>query len=88
MLMIVGAAPQLALCLFSVSSSFEFAPSMPVEPRISNVFQIRSPAICGVPTVHRRMFNIVIASSEAERKEWLSEVAATIDRIFPKACPE
>ena len=40
--------------------------------------------LCGVPTVHRRMFNIVVTSSEAERKGWLSEVAATIDRFFPK----
>jgi hypothetical protein len=29
------------------------------------------------------MFNIVITSSEAERKGWLAEVAATIDRFFP-----
>ena len=41
-------------------------------------------SLCGVPTVHRRMFNIVVTSSEAERKAWLAEVAATIDRFFPK----
>ena len=41
-------------------------------------------SLCGVPTIHRRMFNIVVTSSEAERKRWLSEVAATIDRFFPK----
>ena len=41
-------------------------------------------SLCGVPTIHRRMFNIVVTSSEAERKGWLSEVAATIDRFFPK----
>lgn len=39
--------------------------------------------LCGVPVVHRRMFNIVVTSSEAERQGWLSEVAATIDRFFP-----
>jgi NAD(P)H dehydrogenase (quinone) len=41
-------------------------------------------SLCGVPTIYRRMFNIVITSSEAERKGWLSEVAATTDRLFPK----
>ncbi|HRY49714.1 MAG TPA: NAD(P)H-dependent oxidoreductase [Candidatus Paceibacterota bacterium] len=41
-------------------------------------------ALCGVLTIHRRMFNIVVTSSEAERKGWLAEVAATIDRFFPK----
>jgi len=30
------------------------------------------------------MFNIVVTSSAAERTGWLSEVAATIDRFFPK----
>ena len=40
-------------------------------------------ALCGVPTIHRRMFSIVVTSSEAERTRWLSEVTATIDRFFP-----
>jgi putative NADPH-quinone reductase len=43
--------------------------------------------LCGVPTVHRRVFNVVITSSEAERTGWLNEVAATIDRFFPKVSP-
>jgi putative NADPH-quinone reductase len=41
-------------------------------------------ALGGVPTIHRRMFNIVVTSSEAERSRWLSEVASTIDHFFPK----
>jgi NAD(P)H dehydrogenase (quinone) len=40
--------------------------------------------LCGVPKFHRRMFNIVVTSTEAERREWLSEVVATINRFFPK----
>jgi NAD(P)H dehydrogenase (quinone) len=40
--------------------------------------------LCGVPTVHRRMFNVVVASSAAERKDWLAEVAATVNRFVPK----
>ncbi len=40
--------------------------------------------LCGVPIIHRRMFNIVVTSSEEERKEWLSEVAETINRFFSK----
>lgn len=40
--------------------------------------------LCGVSTFHRRMFNVVITSSEDERKGWLSEVRATMDRFFPK----
>ena len=40
--------------------------------------------LCGVPKFYRRMFNIVVTSTEAERREWLSEVVATINRFFPK----
>ena len=39
--------------------------------------------LCGVPDIHRRMFNVVVTSSLAERERWLSEVAGTINRFFP-----
>ncbi len=41
--------------------------------------------LCGVPVFHRRTFNIVVTSSEAQRKAWLSEAAETINRFFPKS---
>lgn len=40
--------------------------------------------LCGVPTFHRRMFNIVVTSNEVQRREWLSEVVVIINRFFPK----
>lgn len=40
--------------------------------------------LCGVPTVYRRMFNVVVTSTEEERKRWLTEVIATIQCMFPK----
>jgi NAD(P)H dehydrogenase (quinone) len=40
--------------------------------------------LCGVPKFHRRMFTVVVTSTEAERREWLSEVAAIMKRFFPK----
>lgn len=40
--------------------------------------------LCGVPEIHRRMFAVVVTSTVAERKDWLSEVAAIINRFFPK----
>lgn len=43
--------------------------------------------LCGVPKFHRRLFNIVVTSTEAERRAWLQEVAATINRFFPKGVP-
>jgi putative NADPH-quinone reductase len=44
--------------------------------------------LCGVPRIHRRLFNVVITSSEAQRAAWLCEVAATIDRFFPAGSPD
>lgn len=43
--------------------------------------------LCGVPTVHRRMFNVVITSTEADRGHWLAEIVGTIGRFFPKQSP-
>jgi putative NADPH-quinone reductase len=40
--------------------------------------------LCGIPIIHRRMFAVVVTSTEAERRGWLSEVATTLHRFFPK----
>jgi NAD(P)H dehydrogenase (quinone) len=39
--------------------------------------------LCGVNIFHRRMFSIVITSTEAQRRQWLDEVKAMIDSVFP-----
>ena len=40
--------------------------------------------LCGVQNIYRRMFNIIVTSTDEERKVWLVEVAATVNRMFPK----
>lgn len=40
--------------------------------------------LCGVPEIHRRMFTVVLTSTETERKRWLSEVETAVNRFFPK----
>lgn len=40
--------------------------------------------LCGVPVVHRRMFTIVVTSTDEQRRSWLSEVEATVERFFPR----
>jgi putative NADPH-quinone reductase len=39
--------------------------------------------LCGVHDFYRKMFNIVVTSSEEQRMSWLSEVAETVNRYFP-----
>lgn len=40
--------------------------------------------LCGVPNFYRRMFGIVVTSTEIQRKEWLEQVRRDIDTYFPK----
>ncbi len=41
--------------------------------------------LCGVPNVFRRMFGIIVTSSEKQRIDWLEEVKNTVNSYFPKA---
>jgi NAD(P)H dehydrogenase (quinone) len=39
--------------------------------------------LCNVTEVYRRMFNIIVISSDEQRKQWLKEVRQTIDKYYP-----
>ncbi|MDD5233192.1 MAG: NAD(P)H-dependent oxidoreductase [Syntrophales bacterium] len=41
--------------------------------------------LCGVSSFHRKVFSVVVTSTEEERRAWLSEVASTINGLFPQA---
>lgn len=41
-------------------------------------------AFCGVPVVHRRMFGVLVTSTDAQRKAWLEEVSLLVSETFPK----
>jgi len=41
-------------------------------------------AFCGVPVVQRRMFGVVVTSTDAQRKSWLEEVSRLVSETFPK----
>jgi NAD(P)H dehydrogenase (quinone) len=41
-------------------------------------------SLCGVPVVQRRMFSVVVTSTEQERRGWLEEVRDTVNRTFPR----
>jgi len=40
--------------------------------------------LCGVPVFYRRMFTIIVTSTEEQRKKWLEEVRQTINKYYPK----
>jgi len=41
--------------------------------------------LCGVTRFHRWMFNVIVTSTEAQRKKWLESVAKDIHKYFPAA---
>jgi NAD(P)H dehydrogenase (quinone) len=41
-------------------------------------------SLCGVPVFHRRMFSVVVTSTEEERRVWLVEVSDLVKRVFPR----
>ena len=41
-------------------------------------------ALCGVTNFHRRMFNVVVTSTDNQRKNWLEAVRQDMDKFFPK----
>lgn len=40
--------------------------------------------LCGVNVFYRRMFNIMVVSSEEDRENWLKEVRRTVNDYYPK----
>jgi len=39
--------------------------------------------LCGVTNFYRRMFGVVVTSTDEQRKEWLDEVKRNMDTFFP-----
>lgn len=39
--------------------------------------------LCGVKNFYRKMYRIIVTSSQKEREKWLEDVKETIDKYFP-----
>ncbi len=44
-------------------------------------------SFCGVLEFHRRMFSVVVTSTEEERREWLDEAGDLVNNLFPVVSP-
>jgi NAD(P)H dehydrogenase (quinone) len=77
--------------LLKAKSALVFNTSNTESEREKNVFKDPLETIwkncifdlCGVHDFYRRMFNIVITSSEEQRIGWLSEVSEIVNRYYP-----
>ncbi|MFA4861495.1 NAD(P)H-dependent oxidoreductase [Methanoregula sp.] len=43
-------------------------------------------SLCGVPVFSRKMYGVVVTSTEEQRKEWLLEVQHRVQELFPRDC--
>jgi len=50
---------------------------------LENLWKTCILSLCGVEEFHRRMFSVVVTSSEEQRQEWLEEAREMVKRIFP-----
>ena len=77
--------------LLKAKSALVFNTSNTESSREKNVFKDPLETIwkncifdlCGVHDFYRRMFNIVVTSSEEQRIDWLSEVSEIVNRYYP-----
>ncbi|NMB79507.1 MAG: flavodoxin family protein [Methanomicrobiales archaeon] len=42
-------------------------------------------SFCGIPVFHRRMFGVIVTSSDEQRREWLRQVRDLVQATFPAA---
>ncbi len=40
--------------------------------------------LCGIKKFHRRMFGVIVTSTEKQRRDWLDEVRRAADSFFPR----
>jgi putative NADPH-quinone reductase len=43
--------------------------------------------LCGVTNFHRRRFNVIVTSTEDQRRDWLIDVEKDINTFFPQNAP-
>lgn len=71
--------------VFNTSNTPEERERATFRDPLENLWKTCIFSFCGVPLFHRRMFSVVVTSSEEERKEWLSLVDSDIRRLFQKS---
>ena len=77
--------------LLKAKTALVFNTSNTIEEREINVFRDPLEAIwkncifdlCGVKNFYRKMFGVIVTSTERQRKEWLREVEEVVKRYFP-----
>lgn len=77
-----GLLPARAAIVFNTSNTAQGREQHVFGDPLETIWRNCIFGLCGVGNFHRRTFGVVVTSTESERKQWLDEVRATIDKFF------
>ena len=79
----VGLLNAKAAIVFNTSNTPEYREQEVFGDPLENLWKTCIFELCGVKEFHRKNFSVVVTSTEEERKGWLEETAALIQKVFP-----
>lgn len=78
----IGLLKAKAAVVFNTSNTPEAREQQVFGDPLENLWKTCIFDLCGVKEFHRRNFTVVVTSSKEERKGWLEETAALIEKVF------
>ena len=79
----IGLLPARAALVFNTSNTPPEREQTVFEDPLETIWKNCIFDLCGVKTFFRRMFSVVVMSSEEQRIQWLREVEEIVTRYFP-----
>ena len=79
----VGLLKANAALIFNTSDTVEEREMKVFKDPLESIWKNCIFDLCGVKNIYRRMFSIIVTSTEEQRKAWLREVEDTVNKYFP-----
>jgi len=80
----IGLLKAKAAVVFNTSNTKEEREQKPFGDPLEQLWKKCIFGLCGIKNVYRKMFTVVITSTQQQREVWLKEVAETVKKQFPK----
>ena len=80
----VGLLKAKAVIVFNTSNTPSFREQEIFGDPLERIWKDCIVSFCGVPVFYRKMFGVVVTSTDEQRIVWLDEVRKSVQRIFPR----
>jgi len=80
----VGLLKAKAVCVFNTSNTAPAREAGAFGDPLETLWKNCIFGLCGVRTIHRETFGIVVTSATEQRQEWLAKVREAVRHYFPK----